>query len=568
VTKAGDGWKTRCPAHNDKTPSLTITEGTDGRALLHCHRGCDIKQICAALGITEKELFPTDRRNGSARTTVATYPYHDVKGELLFEIVRYAPKDFRQRRPDGKGGWIWNMEGVKRVLYRLPKLVGDMEHGRPVFIVEGEKDADALVERGFCATTASGGAGKWQDSYSEVLRGADCIILPDKDERGREHADLVAGRLQGITKRLRVLELPDVNGKRVKDVYDFFAAGGDVGQLQDLVDAAPEWNGHANDHRLTVRTPDLLPPVIDAAEFLAQPIIPPPELIWGILHQGSKMVLGGGSKTFKTWTLTDLAVSVAAGEPWLSFKTTKGHVLFLNFEIQPAFFQHRIATVSKEKKIELSPGMIDVWNLRGHSASYHVIIPRIILDPIYKLYGDTDENAAGAVAKLLNALEWLTVDTGAAVAFGAHYSKGNQAAKEAIDRISGSGVFARDPDSILNFTQHEEPDAFVVEATLRNFKPVQPFVVRWQYPLMRRAEGLDPTKLKQQGGRPKLYTLDRLLPFLKGQKLNSQNWFKLASPETGISKTRFYALLEEARKHPNVKQTPSGQWFYEDTPAQ
>jgi len=324
--------------------------------------------------------------------------------------------------------------------------------------------------------------------------------------------------------------------------------------------------------------PEPLPPIIDAAEFLAKPITPPPELIWGILHQGSKMVLGGGSKTFKTWTLTDLAVSVAAGEPWLSFKTTKGRVLFLNFEIQPAFFQHRIATVAKEKKIELSPGMVDVWNLRGHSASYHVIIPRIIervkdkrysliiTDPIYKLYGNTDENSAGAVAQLLNALEGLTVDTGAAVAFGAHYSKGNQSQKEAIDRISGSGVFARDPDSILNFTRHEQDDAFVVEATLRNFRPVEPFAVRWLYPLMRRDDGLDPAKLKQAGGRPKRYTVDKIISILKGQQLESKNWFKLASAETFIGRSTFYDLLEEAKRDPKLKQTPSGQWFYDDAP--
>jgi hypothetical protein len=323
-----------------------------------------------------------------------------------------------------------------------------------------------------------------------------------------------------------------------------------------------------------------LPPIVDAAQFLTEELPEPPELVCGLLHRGSKMVLGGGSKTFKTWTLTDLALAVAMGEPWLSCKTTKGRVLFLNFEIAPVFFQKRIKAVTHEKRISLASGHFDLWNLRGYAATYGMLLPRItervkdagyaliILDPIYKLYGDTDENSAGAVAQLLNALESLTVDTGATVAFGAHYSKGNQSTKEAIDRISGSGVFARDPDTILNFTRHEEPDAFTVEATLRNFKPIEPFVVRWQYPLMRRDDGLDPAKLKQAGGRPKLYTLDRLLPFLKGQQLSSQNWFKLVSPETGISKTRFYALLEDARKHPNVKQTPSGQWFYEDTPAQ
>jgi hypothetical protein len=102
---------------------------------------------------------------------------------------------------------------------------------------------------------------------------------------------------------------------------------------------------------------------------------------------------------------------------------------------------------------------------------------------------------------------------------------------------------------------------------LRNFKPVAPFVVRWQFPLMRRDASLDPTKLKQAGGRPKLYTVDRILPYLKGRKLSSRNWFQECSPETGISKTRFYALLEEAKRLPNMKQTQAGEWFCEDTPS-
>jgi hypothetical protein len=321
-----------------------------------------------------------------------------------------------------------------------------------------------------------------------------------------------------------------------------------------------------------------LPPIVDAAGFLAEKIALPRELVCGILHQGSKMVLGGGSKTFKTWTLLDLALSVASGEPWLSFKTSKGRVLFLNFEIQPGFFQQRIEAVAREKQIRLTPGQFDLWNLRGHFASHKILIPRItkhvkdsgyvliICDPIYKLYGDTDENSAGAVAQLLNSLELLAVDSGAAVVFGAHYAKGNAAGKEAIDRISGSGVFARDPDSILTFTRHEEEEAFTVEATLRNLKPAKPFCVRWKYPLMRRDDELDPAKLKQIGGRPKIYTVEKILSCLKGRKLTTKDWFKRASSEMGISKTRFFGLLEEARKHPQVKQNKAGRWFYEDSP--
>ena len=123
----------------------------------------------------------------------------------------------------------------------------------------------------------------------------------------------------------------------------------------------------------------------------------------------------------------------------------------------------------------------------------------IIIDPIYKLLGLRDENKAGDIASLLNEIEALAVETGAAVAFGAHYSKGNQAGKEVIDRIGGSGVFARDPDSILNFTKHEENDCFTVDATLRNHPPIKPFVVRWEYPLMCADATLNPSELKQPG---------------------------------------------------------------------
>jgi hypothetical protein len=334
--------------------------------------------------------------------------------------------------------------------------------------------------------------------------------------------------------------------------------------VADLIDCT---NGHANAHSL--------PDIVDAASFIQEKIEAPPELVAGVLHQGSKLVVGGGSKTFKTWTLLDLALAIAKGEPWLSFKTKKGRVLFLNFEIQRPFFRDRIGAVTDGKHIRLEAGMLDLWNLRGHAAAYASLFPRIIerardggyslivLDPIYKCYGDVDENSAGAVAGLMNAIEGLAVAAGAAVAFGAHYSKGNQSSKESIDRISGSGVFARDPDSILNFTRHEQDDAFTVEMTLRNFKPVAPFVVRWLYPLMRRDDQLDPAKLKQAKGRPKKHTVEKILKCLEGQRLTTVQWQKMAGSEKGVPKTQFYELLGEAEGTPGLSQTTDGQWFYE-----
>ncbi len=298
-----------------------------------------------------------------------------------------------------------------------------------------------------------------------------------------------------------------------------------IGKAERLAETNPNYSGIAIEYlgaeagQLT----DDLPKLVDAADFIAEPIDPPAELIEGILHKGSKLVLGGSSKTFKTWCLLDLAISVATGADWLGRRTIQDKVLFLNFEIQPHSWQRRIVAVAKAKGIELLAGQIVLWNLRGHAADFRQLIPRIIqrcraenftliiLDPIYKLYGGTDENAAGDVAALLNSLETLATQTGAAIAFGAHFAKGNASAKEAIDRISGSGVFARDPDSLLIFTQHETNDAFTVEPILRNFAPVDPFTVRWQYPLMELAADLDPSKLKKVAGRKKEYSQKKLL---------------------------------------------------------
>jgi len=322
----------------------------------------------------------------------------------------------------------------------------------------------------------------------------------------------------------------------------------------------------------TTNTDKGLPDLIDAADFLAAPIAPPPELIAGILHLGSKLVLGGGSKSYKTWVLLDLAISVATGADWIGRPTAQGKILFVNFEIQPHAWQRRIKDVAHAKGVEISPGMIQLWNLRGHAADFRQLIPKIIercraenfalivLDPIYKLYGGTDENAAGDVAELLNSLENMATKTGAAIAFGAHFAKGNAAGKEAIDRISGSGVFARDPDSLLIFTKHEDDDAFVVEPILRNFAPVEPFGVRWEFPLMHHDDGLDPAKLKKVGGRKPTYSPADLLALLPPEGLENAGWQAKAEVE-GMSRPTFYRLRKELKNSKKIHaEAASGKW--------
>ena len=127
------------------------------------------------------------------------------------------PKDFRQRQPDGKGEWIWNLKGIEPVLYRLPEVMKASE----VTLVEGEKDADNLFERGFTATTCPGGAKKWRDTYSDCLKGKHVILIPDNDLAGREHMAKIGTSLKGCAASLKWLDLPDLPSKG--DVSDFIA---------------------------------------------------------------------------------------------------------------------------------------------------------------------------------------------------------------------------------------------------------------------------------------------------------------------------------------------------------
>jgi hypothetical protein len=250
------GWEARCPAHDDKTASLSVGEGADGRVLLKCFAGCTFNAIVSALGVRPADLFPPKPEH-AGRTRgriVATYDYTDAAGKLRFQVVRCTPKTFRQRRPDPEepDGWRWDMAGVERVLYRLPDVLKAKAEGRAVFCVEGEKDADALAALGVCATCNPGGAGKWADGYTATLTGARVVILPDKDPAGRRHAALVLRVLTGKARSVRVVELPNRDGHAVKDAADWIGAGGTVEELRAIVRTAPAWTPPPDDTPATL----------------------------------------------------------------------------------------------------------------------------------------------------------------------------------------------------------------------------------------------------------------------------------------------------------------------------
>jgi hypothetical protein len=178
------------------------------------------------------------------RPVAATFDYIDEHGEILFETVKFADGQnprFMQRRSNG----TWNINGVQRVLYRLPEVIKAVTDGHAIFVVEGEKDADSLRSLGIIATTNPMGAGKWRPEFNEHLRGADAVIVGDHDDAGRKHVEQVAQALHGIAKRVRVLDLSGVwPGCPDKgDISDWIEAGGNAEKLTELVEALPDWKG-------------------------------------------------------------------------------------------------------------------------------------------------------------------------------------------------------------------------------------------------------------------------------------------------------------------------------------
>lgn len=210
----------RCPAHEDKRPSLSVNQG-DRAVVVKCQRGCSTPDVLAAVGLTMADLYDAPATNGTHKAEpLASYPYVDEHGDLLFEVVRFVPKDFRQRRPDGKGGWEWRLGDVRRVPYHLPALLEGVAAGRTVFVVEGEKDVHAVESAGGVATCNPGGAGKWRPEFGDFLVGADVVVVADRDPTGTKHAADVEASLLGKARRVRVVD--PLTGK---DAADHLAAG-------------------------------------------------------------------------------------------------------------------------------------------------------------------------------------------------------------------------------------------------------------------------------------------------------------------------------------------------------
>jgi RecA-family ATPase len=291
--------------------------------------------------------------------------------------------------------------------------------------------------------------------------------------------------------------------------------------------------------------------------------VQPEQILRGILYQRCKLALMGGSKSFKTWVQMDIAYCVANGLLFWGVHTKKCPVVYLDFELLDYDFRWRMEQIAAAYKAQGYAGKIDAVKrigLKGKTIQdehwtriHEYILAELagltLCDPTYKLLGNRDENKAGDIAAVTAIFDRLTEATGSALLYSQHFSKGNQAGKESIDRGAGSGVWARDADAIVTMTKHKTDECLSVEATLRSFPKIDPFVVRWKCPLFERAPELNPADLKEPNrGRNSTYSIDDLMECLDDQNLSTSEFETSFIEAFGGSHATFNRILKAARQ--------------------
>jgi hypothetical protein len=238
VRQQGGYSMAKCPVpeHEDREASLSVKRGTKQPVLIKCHAGCDTADVLDAIGLTLADVSkPADPEPAGewmprGRRSTAVYSYTDGDGQLLFQVLRSADKKFSQRRPDpsARSGWKWNLDGIRRVPYRLPKVIETVNARRLVHVVEGERDVHAVEAVGGVATCNPGGTGAgWLNEYDGWFVGAEVVIVADKDAPGRKHAAKVASHLRKVAKSVKVVEAAEG-----KDAADHLAAGHGLGDFK------------------------------------------------------------------------------------------------------------------------------------------------------------------------------------------------------------------------------------------------------------------------------------------------------------------------------------------------
>lgn len=337
IEAAKQGTKTimRCPAHDDTTPSLSISPGTDQPVVFHCHANCDPRDIVEAAHLQWEEVCAEREEAADIWTPAGSashvYPYHDEQGTLLYEVLRVpidgGRKKFIQRQPGAGGKYVWNLDGVRRVPYRLPQVLEAVKAGRIIHVAEGEKDVHSLlkvIEDGEEATCNSGGAGKWLAEFTPHFSGAQVVVYADADDTGRAHARSVREMLMEAGARVRMVEPPaglTRAGRPIKDVTDHLNNGG---TLDSLLETTPE--SQIEKARTGLDVLDLITRQREATEWAIE----------GTLAKGERLLLVGAEGSGKSTLCRQIGVCVSAGlHPFTLDAITPKRVLFIDGENHP-----------------------------------------------------------------------------------------------------------------------------------------------------------------------------------------------------------------------------------------
>jgi putative DNA primase/helicase len=431
---------------------------------------------------------------------VAIYDYRDDSGELVYQVLRYEPKAFRQRRPDGNGGWIWNLDGVRRVPYRWPDLLQYPD--ATVFVCEGEKDADRVASLDHCTTTVAGG--KWTADCVEPLAGRDVLILEDADEPGHKKAIAAATALHGQAKTIRIVRLPGLTGHpNNKDVSDWLDADPRrANKLADVCFDAPLWMSHAAASSTSgdrVRSPEFLrdttntkvavattPPALQFArmdEVEAKHV----EWVWnGRLARGKLTLLAGEPGIGKSQTSLDIAARISVGGHWpdgghaplgsviiLSAEDSANDTLRPRLEAANADLEriHALqATVVEGKPVTFS--LQAHLEMLGNKLTEIGDTALIIIDPITSYMGKIDGHQTVDVRTVLEPLAAFAEKHDVAVLAISHPPKATQS--KALHAVTGSLAFVAAARVVLLATKEPQTERRLLLPVKNNLGPPAP----------------------------------------------------------------------------------------------
>ncbi len=361
--KGGNGqYAAKCPAHDDKRASLSVSTGQDGRVLLHCHAGCTVPEVLDVLGLKESDLFPEKAQKApckpqeARRKVVARYDYTDAQGRLLNQKTRFSDKSFSWSHYEN-GEW-WRGRKGEPVLYNLPAVAG----AGFLYIVEGEKDVETLKAAGLPAVCGADGAGpgKWLPQYTKALRGKQVAVIQDNDDIGKAFAVETANALHGTAASVRLLDLTQIwpelpEHGDTTDIVEHIKDG--AVEIVNLAMHTEEWAPRREEIKQQIEqyidtgkggTVEKLRTI--SAQELQQKEIPPARfVVVDMLPQGLSM-LASPPKYGKSWFVLDLCLSVASGNLFLNHRTNKSGCLYLALEDSERRLKDRMSKLLLNQK--------------------------------------------------------------------------------------------------------------------------------------------------------------------------------------------------------------------------